>query len=190
MKPNLTLWKWWRVDAVGAGILLALSLAVYVCGYYPLMSSHSEYEDKQAALATQREHSARLESTLLALQKRLATVSQSLTSGSLNLKPAASLNNQLTQISALATASGLAIDDVRTEQAVTETHSDAYPVTLAGKGTYRACTVFLSRLRKAFPDTTVVSLELAGNPGDTAGNGKFNFRLRWHAAPKPVLAVK
>jgi hypothetical protein len=50
--------------------------------------------------------------------------------------------------------------------------------------------VFLSRLRKAFPDTTVVSLDLVSNPGDTAGNGKFNFRLRWHAAPRPILAAK
>jgi Tfp pilus assembly protein PilO len=188
VKPNLTLWKWWRVDAVGAGILFALSLVIYVCGFYPLMSSHKEYEDKRTALASQREHSARLESTLLALQKRLAIVSQSLTSSSLSLKPAANLNNQLTQISALATASGLAIDDVRTEQAVAETHSDAFPVMLAGKGTYRAGTVFLNRLRKTFPDTTLVSLELTGNAGDTVGNGKFNFRLRWHAAPKPILA--
>jgi Tfp pilus assembly protein PilO len=190
VKSNLTLWRWWRLDAIGAGILIALSLVIYVCGFYPLMSSHKDYEEKQAALKAQREHSARLESTLQALQKRLAVVSQSLASCSLNLKPAANLNNQLSQISALASASGLAIDDVRTDQAVAESHSDAYPVTLAGKGTYRACTVFLNRLRKAFPDTTVLSLELTGNAGDADGNGKFNFRLRWHAAPKPIMAAK
>jgi Tfp pilus assembly protein PilO len=188
VKSTLTLWKWWRVDAVGLGIIAALTLVIYVCGFRPLMSNHKEYEDKRAALAAQREHSARLESTLLALQKRLAIVSQSLTSSSLTLKPAANLNNQLTQISSLAAESGLAIDDVRTDQAVAEAHSDAFPVMLAGKGTYRACTVFLNRLRKTFPDTTILALDLAGNAGDTSGSGKFDFRLRWHAAPKPIVA--
>ena len=69
MKPNLTLWKWWKVDAVGAGILFALSLVIYVCGVYPLMSSHKEYEDKCAALASQREHSARFENLPNRLRK-------------------------------------------------------------------------------------------------------------------------
>jgi Tfp pilus assembly protein PilO len=186
VKANLTLKKWWRVDAVGVGVLVALTAVVYVCGYYPLMRSHQEYQDKRAALVAQREQSARLETTLQGLQKRLAAVTQSLSSSSLSLKPAANLNNQLAQISALATGCGLAIDDVRTEPAVAETHSDAFPVTLAGDGTYRACTVFLSRMRATFQDTTVVSLDLTGNGGDPSGIGKFNFRLRWHAAPKPV----
>jgi len=189
VKPNLTLWKWWRVDAVGMGILLVLAAVVYVCGYYPLMRSHREYQDKQAALSAQQEHSTRLESTLLALQKRLGGVSRALAAGSLNLKPAANLNNQLTLISSLASESGLAIGDVRTDQAVAETHSDAFPVRLAGKGTYRASTVFLSRLRKVFPDTTVLAVDLSGDAADTSGAGKFDFRLRWHAAPKPVVVA-
>ena len=178
------------MDAVGLGILVALAAVVYVCGVYPLMRTQAEYQDKVAALAAQREQSARLEAALLALQRRLAIVSQSLASSSLSLKPAANLNNQLAQISSLATESGLGIDDVRTDQAVAEAHSDAFPVMLAGKGTYRACTVFLNRLRKTFPDTTILALDLTGNAGDMAGAGKFNFRLRWHAAPKPVAPPK
>jgi len=189
VKPNLTLGRWWRVDAVGAAVLLALAAAVYLCGYYPLMRSHREYRDKQAALSAQQEHSARLESTLLALQKRLAGVSRTLAASNLNLKPAANLNNQLTQISSLAAECGLAIGDVRTDQAVAETHSDAFPVRLAGKGAYRACTVFLSRLREAFPDTTVLAVDLTSDAGDVSGAGKFDFRLRWHAAPKPVVVA-
>jgi len=186
VKPNLTLWRWWQVDAVGAGILLVFAAVIYVCGYYPLMRSHREYQEKQAALSAQQEHSARLESALLALQKRLASVSRTLATSSLNLKPAANLNNQLTQISSLAAESGLTLGDVHTDQAVAESHSDAFPVRLAGKGTYRACTVFLSRLRKTFPDTTIVAVDLSGDAGDTSGTGKFDYRLRWHAAPKPV----
>jgi Tfp pilus assembly protein PilO len=174
------------VDAVGVGILLVFAAVIYVCGYYPLMRSHREYQEKQAALSAQQEHSARLESALLALQKRLATVSRTLATSSLNLKPAANLNNQLAQISSLAAESGLTLGDVRTDQPVAESHSDAFPVRLAGKGTYRACTVFLSCLRKTFPDTTIVAVDLSGDADDTSGTGKFDYRLRWHAAPKPV----
>jgi len=190
VKMTLALRKWWHVDVVGAAVLAALAMIVYVCGYYPLMQSHEEYLAKRRELAAQREQSARLESTLLSLQKRLNAARDMLQVGNLGLKPASSLNSQLTQISALAARSGLAIADVRTDTVVLEKQCEVFPIVLAGNGTCRACTLVLSELKTQFPDTTVQSLDLVAGAGDATGMGKFSFRLRWHAAAKPTLAVK
>jgi len=182
VKVNLTHWKWWRVDAPGAAVLVVLAVIVYACGYHPLMRSHREYLTRQGELAAQHEHAARLEGTLVALQKRLGAARETAEAGSLNLKPSSSLNSQLTQISALAAQSGLVLADVRTGPVAPQQHCEAFPVSLAGAGTYRACTVFLAELKRAFPDTTVQSVDLAASGIDRSGMGKFALGLRWHAA--------
>jgi len=190
VRIDLAFKKWWHLDAVGAAVLAALAMIVYVCGYYPLMSSHDEYLAKEGELAAQQDQAARLESTLLSLQHRLSATRETLATSNLSLKPGSNLNSQLTQISALAVRNGLTVADVRTDPSFSEQHCEVFPISLAGTGTYRACTIFLGELKKAFPDTAVQSLELAAQPGDRLGVGTFSFRLWWHAAAKSARAAK
>lgn len=190
MNSGPTTWKARRLDAAGLGVLVVLTLFAYVGGYLPLAESRQGFLAGQAELAKQRDQADRLEATLIARQKRWDQGSKSLAEGAIQLKPDTSLNQQLTLISGLALENGLRIDDVRIGNAVAETHCEVIPVVLAGTGTYRACTVFLHRLRETLPDTNVASFALTAEAGKASGAAKFRFSLRWHAAPKLETALK
>ena len=108
----------------------------------------------------------------------------------LHLAPASTINRRLTEVSALAGDAGLVIDDIRPDRAVPAAQCETIPISLAGSGTYRTCTLFLARLRRSMPDTSVASVELAAAGLDTTGASKFRMDLRWHAAPQSAADVR
>lgn len=190
MKIDLTKWEGRQLDVVGATVCVALTLTVYLGGLRPLQQSHGALDDRREALSVQRAQAARLETARVATQHRLDGVRAALAEKSLKLKPVSNMNVYVASISALAVESGLQIDDVQTGSASEGVQCEAVPIYLAGGGTYRECTAFLNRLHKAFPDTSVSSLELTGSASDPRAAGKFRVALEWYAAPKPAAAGK
>jgi Tfp pilus assembly protein PilO len=188
VNTTLTTCKCWHIDAVGAAVALAFTAVLGLGGFWPLVRDHQEHLAQKGQLASQKEQAARLESALASLQARLAAARQSLAENPLQLKAAANINRQLADISALAADTGLRIDDMRPDRSVPGAHYETVPVVVAGGGTYRTCSAFLGRLRRAMPDTAVSSLELAAGGGDPAAPGKFRFDLLWHAAPATAAA--
>lgn len=191
MNPTLANLQRWHLDAAGAAALVVLTAAAWFLGADPLRCSHEAWQDEKADLATQQEQAAKLDASLVALQRRLEDARKARANGGLQLRSAASVNSQLMQISALATDCGLTIDDVRADRPQPGPYFDTIPIDLAGAGTYRACTVFLSRLGQKFADTTVLSLRLSADTGNPSATGKFAFRIQWHAAPtQPAVAAR
>jgi Tfp pilus assembly protein PilO len=185
MKPNLNFLIWWRMDAVGAAACIGLTLAVVLGGFFPLARSHAEDVMLREELEGQRDKAAKMDAALAAVRLKLSAAQKTVETCPLHLESASSINRRLTDVSALAAASGLVIDDIRPERAVPGTYSETIPISVAGSGSYRTCTLFLNRLRRQMPDTGIASVELAAVALDATGSGKFRVDLEWHAAPKP-----
>jgi hypothetical protein len=187
MKRILAAWTFWRIDLGGAGALAALTAAVVLGGILPLAAHHQEYAALQQALAAQRDQAAKLDATMETVRKKLADSRQTLQNSPLHLEPVSIVNRRLAELSAMAGEAGLVIDDIRPDRSVAGTHCETIPISVAGSGTYRKCTLFLSRLRQSMPDTGVSSVELAAGGLDATGSSKFRMDLRWHAAPRGTV---
>ena len=181
-------WKSWHIDAAGATALGLLTLVFWLGGLQPRLQRHENSASQRAELTSQQVQAGRLDWQLSVLRDRLRTVQQSIAEKSMRLEPAASLNQRLASLASLATESGLKMSEIQPGQMVYGPYYRRVPMTVAGTGSYRMCTVFLNRLRKAFPDTIVSSFELSANTTDPAAAGPFRFNLEWHAlaAQEPV----
>jgi len=188
MKPGRTWWRWWRIDGVGLGTCAALTLVLYLGAFWPLMRNHAECVAQQSLLAREREQTAQLDAEAAALRTRLETARQTLARSPLRLQPASNVNRQLTRLSALAEEAGLEVVDIRPDNDQPGAHYDIVPIVLAGRGTYPACTAFLSRLRKTLPDTGASALELRANWVEQGAPPRFRFDLQWYAAPTLLAA--
>ncbi len=64
---------------------------------------------------------------------------------------------------------------------------DLVPITVVGRGPYKECINFFHGLPGAFPDMSLIRIELSGVPGPAAPE-KFQFEFLWYAAPgKPAV---
>ena len=190
MKTILTKWKWWRVDGVGLGVCAVLALAFFLGGLLPLMRRHEGLAAEQSELAAQRARATKLKAALAAARGQLDAVGRDLAECPLRLRPVSNVNRVLAEISDLAGASGLKIHEIRPGPACAGAHYETVPIVLSGSGRFPTCVGFLHRLRKALPDTSVSSLELAANEAEPLEPGTFRFDLQWHAAPMPSQAAR
>jgi|WetSurMetagenome_2_1015567.scaffolds.fasta_scaffold135875_3 hypothetical protein len=190
MTRILAAWRFWRIDLAGAGALAALTAVVALGGVLPLAAQHREYLALQDELAAQRDQAAKLDVTMEAVRLKLETSRRAVTHSPMHLEPASIINRRLTEVSALAGETGLVIDDIRPDRPMPGTHCETIPISVAGSGTYRTCTLFLSRLRQTMPDTSVSVVELAASSLDATGASKFRLDLRWHAAPRSAADVR
>jgi Tfp pilus assembly protein PilO len=184
---DLKEFKPWQIDAAGVGLCVLLTLGLYLLGVSPWMQQQKDLHTKELELTTQRYKASRLATTKLAVGEQLAEVQESTRRYKLELKPAGQINRRIAAVSELASKAGLKIDDITPGAAVSAARYEMVPIRLAGQGTYLTCVSFLSRLRRALPDTGVSALELRGdpaNPDDTTG---FRFDLLWYAAPRSSL---
>jgi Tfp pilus assembly protein PilO len=188
-RPHLA-WRWWRIDLIGAAVCAAMTLAVCLGGIVPLAGSHEEVLKMQAETVAQQSQAARLDATLTATREKLRQAQKKLDESPLRLETSTNVFRRLSDVSALASDSGLSLDDIRPGPAAVGTYCDTVPIAMAGNGTYRACAAFLARLCRVMPDTGVSSLEVAAVGVDPSGSGKFHFDLEWHVAPRSAGTAK
>lgn len=181
MNTDALIRKGRHLDAIGAGVCLALTLGVYLGGVVPLMGSQEEYADDERAFATEQTHARHLETSLRTLHTQLRATQRRAAENTVHLRTPATAPLHVAHISRLAADAGLQIDDMRTGAPTPGPYATAVPVHLAGTGSYSACTRFLSQLRQALPETCVLSFALTGKPNDTAGAAALTMDLTWHA---------
>ena len=174
------------IDAAGVGVCVALSLVTYFAGIEPILGRHEACKAKRTELASRRDELGRLSASLQELQDRRARVSADLAQCPLRLQAASRTNRRLAEIAELATTCGLKVDAIQPGHATAGALYDIVPIRLTGTGKYPTCVQFLHKLQKVFPDTGVISLDLAGGdpPGRPAA-GSFHCQLKWHTAPQP-----
>ena len=172
------------IDAAGAAICIALCLVTYFAGIGPILSQHDACAVKRTELASRRDELGRLSTILQQLQDRRARVSADLAQSPLRLQAASRTNRRLAEIAELATKCGLNVDAIQPGRATAGNLYDIVPIHLAGTGRYPTCVRFLHRLQRVFPDTGVISLDLAGgDPTGQPSSASFRCQLKWHTAP-------
>ena len=176
-------WCLFQIDAVGAVICIALSLAFYLAGIRPLLRHHAARAEARTQRGAQREESRRLSILLNDLESRRAKARKLLEESPLRLQTVSRANHRIAEMTGLATESGLTLKEIQPRRVLAGPRYDVLPIWLAGSGDYPNCVAFLHRLREAFPDTGVISLELTGNPSDPAASGAFQALLEWYIAP-------
>ena len=176
-------WCLFQIDAIGAVICVAFSLAFYLAGVRPLLQHHSARAEARMQYSAQRGESRRLSILLNDLESRRTEARKMLEESPLRLQTVSRANHRIAEMTGLATESGMILKEIQPRRLLAGTRYDVLPIWLSGSGDYPNCVAFLHRLREAFPDTGVISLELTGNPIDPADSGAFQALLEWYIAP-------
>jgi hypothetical protein len=187
------------IHAVGAGVAVMLTAAWFVLGVRPMLSA----KQRSALLADEitalrdalREKAAKRDEQ----SGRQAELDVELANATFRLKPAAALNSQLADITALAEREGILVDRVEPGASASTPLATKIPIRFAGRGPSPGAVRFLAALRHGFPDIAVEGFELTAlvSPTSEAGEAAwataaFRFDCVWYAdrpADAPKTAV-
>ena len=178
----------WKVDGVGALILIALSAAGYLLGASPLLARHASVQEQQLELVAARGKSAEVQTSLARVQQQLAVAQGLLAASPLRLQPATILNQRLASVTGLAGQGGVGLDDVQPGKSVAGPQYDTLPIHVTGTGSFPAFTALVHRLRQEFPDTGISSFNISGTPQEADVGAKFSMDLLWYTAPLKAAA--
>jgi hypothetical protein len=181
-----TISKWggllW-IDAAGIGVCVLVSLMGYMTLVHPFVQERAAAAEMEREMETQEQKVSELESAVAAAQERLTAARQELAAGIVQLEPAAHINKRIAGVTEFFADCQLYVDDVWTGRVSGGLQYDLVPITILGRGGHRQCVQLLHGLCSKYPDTSVMRLELSGNPAESADSGKFRLELFWYAAP-------
>jgi Tfp pilus assembly protein PilO len=176
----------WMVDAAGAGLVLLAAGAAWPGAVAPWLEARAT----RAGLADDaRTREARLEelrSATTTAEMTAAKLAETARRRGIDLRPVSAFNERLDDITRLAEAAGLVVDELTPGDRRDAGSLLVTPIALRGRGTYPACAVFLSGLAREFPDAAVAGFDLSGSPEDESGVISFVFDLEWYAAREPA----
>lgn len=172
------------IDAVGAGLCLAVTAALYFFALGPMISARRDAETYEAKVAAQRATAADLSRELASEHAVLRDVEHELAESPLQLASASDVNTRIAGMADLARECGLKLDVIVPGMPSKGKRFETVPIHLSGTGNYRTCVAMLHRLRQKFPDTTVTSVKLSADPADQQAAARFSIDLLWHAAPE------
>lgn len=173
----------WKVDVGALAVCGLLGGGLYYFGASPLLRARA-HDRTQAALVAQRTDEAdRLRGSIALAEQRIANVRQQLASTALRLARADQINARVGELTDLAGRHRLEINEIKPGIASREVRYTRVPIRITGAGTFKACALFLHYLRQEFPDTGLLTLEIAGDPSSEEVPLRFAFDLVWYAAP-------
>lgn len=176
-----TSWRWF-MDAAGAAICIGATLAFYLGGVRPLVQRYTEAESYQSSINAQRKVLSQLTATFVTEQNCLAEAKRALANSPFQLESSADINKRIARIAGLASDCKLKLDEIRPDAPISGLRYETVAIHIIGEGNYRTCVALLYRLRQVFPDTTVTSFTLRGNPNDHKAVASFTIDLLWYAA--------
>jgi Tfp pilus assembly protein PilO len=171
-----------HIDLAGAAIIVAAALPLLLPRVNPLLRSGSLLEQQRAQLAIALRNEKDLNDFLVDQRGRLVEIQASLVKERIRLESARNINQRIAKLTSLAAGAGLNVNEILPGATVRGERFDSVPVRMNGTGSYPTCVAFLCKLTKTFPDTSVGSFELAGNPQKPGSPAEFHVDLIWHAA--------
>jgi len=172
-----------EIDGAGASLLVVLTVIFYFAAFRPLLDRQRSEVAQQHELEIQRIKAEQASLGLQSARDHLASIRGAISDSPQKLAPVRALNDRLAGITALATAGGLDLADIRPGVVAAAAHYTTVPISLVGTGRFQDCVRYVHELHQRFSDTTVTALRLSGNPEDPASSS-FQFELRWYAAPE------
>jgi Tfp pilus assembly protein PilO len=178
----------WHLDLSGGSIALLLAAAAFFAVIRPTIQADRERQAQAVELKAEGQRRRDAEYALVASKDQLANAQAYIADLKLHLAPISRMNQDLSNLTELATRSGLQVDAVEPGREEAGPSFTTVGIRLSGRGSYRNFVAFLLRLRDAMPDHAATQIELSAQPaaGDTTAT--FSLGLTWYAAPKTPLA--
>jgi Tfp pilus assembly protein PilO len=172
----------WLVHAGGAALALVAGLVLYVGVVAPVQDKHRQANADRAELDRTNHDLAAAETQVVSATRSLEDIRSRL-SHAVALKDQRQINRRISELTTLATESGIALTDVQPGRARSAGRYDVVPIKLAGKGTYPTTADFLSRLHAQLRDMDVHGLEVRSSRIDDAHDATITLELAWHTLP-------
>ncbi len=187
-RMNLTKWKPLHIDLAGAGVFVLLALIAYMVGVYPVIQRHQNFVIREAELAVQQDKARKLSVRIARVASQITQIKQELTDNDINLKPASQINSHLARMARLVNRCGLKLDQLQPGKSLNGPRYQTVPIYLVGTGNFSACAKLLRELQRNFPDTSVASFEVKGNPTKPKEPTTLRVDLLWYAVADMQLS--
>ncbi len=171
-----------HIDLVGLTVVAVAAVPLLFPRVNPLLRSTEYLDQQRAQLAISLRNEKDLNAFLVDQRTRLAEIRASLRKENIRLESARNVNQRIASLTKLAAGTGLNVNEVLPGETKRSTRFDSVPVQMNGTGSYPTCVAFLCKLTETFPDTSVGSFELAGDPQKPGSPAQFQVNLIWYAA--------
>ena len=169
------------VDLAAVGICALLALIAYAVGVYPVIRRHEGFHLRETELKAQQQEGRTLSVKVARVASEITQIKQELADNTIQLKPVAQVNSHLARIASLAGQCGLKLDRLRPDKHLTGSRYQTVPIYLVGNGSFPACVKLLQELQRQFPDTSVASFEVKGDPTKPTEPTNLRVDLLWYA---------
>ena len=173
--------KIWQIYTIGGLAFAAASAIAWFALAAPTLEQLSQRRDQEAELVDSRHKAAELARNLAAARKEMKVLSSQIATHAIELQPASQVNQRLAALTALATANGLSLNELRPGAPTESSRYQMLPIHLTGSGDYPSCAAFLHGLHDAYTDVGLSALEALNS--DTSGESSrlsFQIELVWY----------
>ncbi|MDP6543805.1 MAG: type 4a pilus biogenesis protein PilO [Phycisphaerae bacterium] len=185
---NLAKYKPWQIDLAAAGVCVLLAVIAYVVGVHPVIKRHQGFDLRAAELKVQQKKARQLSGKVAHIASAITQIKQELANNTVELKSASQINSHLARLAALTGQCGLKIDQLRPGKSLNGSRYQTVPIYLVGSGSFSTCVKLLRELQRGFPDTSVASFEVKGDPTKPNEPTKLRVDLLWYALPDVDLS--
>ncbi len=187
-RMNLAKYKPWQIDLAAAGVCVLLAVIAYVVGVHPVIKRHQGFDLRAAELKVQQKKARQLSGKVAHIASAITQIKQELANNTVELKSASQINSHLARLAALTGQCGLKIDQLRPGKSLNGSRYQTVPIYLVGSGSFSTCVKLLRELQRGFPDTSVASFEVKGDPTKPNEPTKLRVDLLWYALPDVDLS--
>lgn len=173
-----------RIDAIGFGICVLASLAVYSAWVHPFLAQRKLQAKQRSALAAQQEECSRLKASLAAVQGQQNIVDEELARARFDMDSIDRLNKRIALLTTFFASCELSVNNINAGEPCRGLPYTAVPINVTGRGTCAQWALFLHRFSQSFADMSVTAVTLRGYPADSKRAGDFQFELLWYAVPE------
>ena len=181
-------WKPIYVDLAAVGICVLLALIACGVGVYPVIRRHQGFALHEIELEGQRKKARTLSTKVARVASQITQIKRELADSTIVLKPPSQINSHLARIASLAGQCGLKLDRLRPDKCLKGGRYQTVPIYLVGSGSFPACVKLLRELQRGFPDTSVASFEVKGDPTKPTEPTKLRVDLLWYALADMTLS--
>ncbi len=165
-------------DIIGLAAVGSLTAVVYLAGVSPMLQKADAEVAQRATLSEQEQAVTAKSQDLRDAKARLAAIEEE-RSRSVHLYPASMRNDKVRRLSELAAEVKVTVTEITPRDTIKGDRVSRVPITLAGTSEAPAFQEFLRRLHAEFPDTHVVSFNIADIPESLDSPATFSAELIW-----------
>ena len=187
-RMRLTKIKPLYIDIAAMSLLTAMALIAYFVGVRPVIQRQDGFHLREAELVVQQGKARKMSTIVAQVASEITKIKQKLVENAITLKPAAQVNQQLARLASITGKCGLKLDQLRPDKSLNGSRYQTVPIYLVGSGSFPACVKLLQELQRSFPDTSVASFEVNGDPTKPDEPTKLRVDLLWYALADDIAA--